>query len=140
MFSASTTVIAGLWVIIVTLMVQWAVAAAVKAKQPGAVPGKVPEGISHNSLVFRTHRTFMNSLENVPMFLASVFLALFAGVSSAWLGYWVVLFAVARIIHMVLYYAIATEKNPSPRSWFFVLGAIANIAVLVLIALDALVG
>ncbi|RUO74790.1 MAPEG family protein [Pseudidiomarina sediminum] len=140
MFSASTTVIAGLWVIIVTLMVQWAVAAAVKAKQPGAVPGKVPEGISHNSLVFRTHRTFMNSLENVPMFLASVFLALFAGVSSAWLGYWVVLFAAARIIHMVLYYAIATEKNPSPRSWFFVLGAIANIAVLVLIALDALVG
>lgn len=140
MFSASTLVVTGLWFIIVTLMVQWAVAATVKAKQPGAIPGKLPDGISHQSLVFRTHRTFMNSLENVPMFLATVFLALFAGVTSEWLGYWVMVFAVARIIHMALYYAIATEKNPSPRSWFFLIGAIANVAVLVLIALTLLAG
>ena len=131
----ATLTFVGLWLIVVTWLVQWAVAAAVKAKQPNAVPGKVPENISHESLVFRTHRTFMNTLENVPMFLASVFIALFIGIQSAWLGYWVLLFAIARIIHMVLYYAIATEKNPSPRSWFFVLGAVANIAVLVLIAL-----
>lgn len=131
----ATLTFVGLWLIVVTWLVQWAVAAAVKAKQPNAVPGKVPENISHESLVFRTHRTFMNTLENVPMFLASVFIALFIGIQSAWLGYWVLLFAIARIIHMVLYYAIATEKNPSPRSWFFVLGAVANIAVLVQIAL-----
>ncbi|RUO62982.1 MAPEG family protein [Pseudidiomarina insulisalsae] len=124
-------VFSGIWIIIVTLMLQWAIAAAVKAKQPNAIPGKVPSGLSHDSFVFRTHRTFMNSLENVPMFLATVFLALFLGLSSNWFGYWVIIFALARIIHMVLYYAIATEKNPSPRSWFFVIGAIANIAILV---------
>ncbi|WP_411360000.1 MAPEG family protein [Pseudidiomarina salilacus] len=135
MASQLSLVYLGLWLILVTWLVQWAVAAAVKAKQPNAVPGKVPENISHESLVFRTHRTFMNTLENVPMFLASVFVALFIGIESEWLGYWVILFAIARIVHMVLYYAIATEKNPSPRSWFFVLGAIANIAVLVQIAL-----
>lgn len=135
MASQFSLVYLGLWLILVTWLVQWGVAAAVKAKQPNAVPGKVPESIGHESLVFRTHRTFMNTLENAPMFLASVFVALFMGIDSEWLGYWVLLFAVARIVHMVLYYAIATEKNPSPRSWFFVLGAIANIAVLVQIAL-----
>jgi len=124
-------VLTGIWIIIATLLVQWGTAAAVKAKQPGAIPGKVPDDISHDSLVFRTHRTFMNSLENVPMFLFTVFLGMFIGLDSVWFGYWVMLFALARILHMVLYYAIATEKNPSPRSWFFVLGAIANIAVLV---------
>lgn len=131
-----TLVFTGLWIIIATWMVQWAVAAAVKAKQPGAIPGKVPKDLSHDSIVFRCHRTFMNSLENVPMFLATVFLALFLGLESAWFGYWVMLFAVARILHMVLYYAIATEKNPSPRSWFFVLGAVANIAILVQCAMQ----
>lgn len=128
-------VLTGSWLIIATLFVQWAVAAAIKAKQPGAIPGKVPDDISHESLVFRTHRTFMNSLENVPMFLFTVGLGIVLGLESAWFGYWVMLFAVARIVHMVLYYAIATEKNPSPRSWFFVLGAIANAAVLLQCAL-----
>ena len=36
---------------------------------------------------------------------------------------------------MLLYYAIATEKNPSPRSYFFLIAAIANIALVVLIGL-----
>ncbi|CAB0150616.1 hypothetical protein PSI9734_01059 [Pseudidiomarina piscicola] len=121
----------GVVIILATWILQWAVAAGVKAKQPQAVPGKVPENISHESLVFRTHRTFMNTLENVPMFLATVFVALFMGLNSDWFGYWVMIFAVARILHMVLYYAIATEKNPSPRSWFFAIGAVANIAILI---------
>ena len=45
------------------------------------------------------------------------------------------MFALSRILHMALYYAIATEKNPSPRSYFFLLGVVANIALLVFVGL-----
>ena len=31
---------------------------------------------------------------------------------------------------MVLYYAISTNVNPSPRSWFFLIGLVANIVLL----------
>jgi hypothetical protein len=34
---------------------------------------------------------------------------------------------------MALYYSIATEKNPSPRSYFFLVGLAANITILALI-------
>jgi hypothetical protein len=36
---------------------------------------------------------------------------------------------------MALYYAIATEKNPSPRSYFFLIGIIANVVMLVLLGM-----
>ncbi|MGI0153938.1 MAPEG family protein [Pseudidiomarina sp. PP-1MA] len=121
----------GLWVILVTVMVQWFVASRFKAAAPGAVPGKISAELSHDSFVFRAHRTFQNSIENVPFFAAAVLLAILSGVQSQWFVAWVWLYAIIRIIHMVLYYAIATEKNPSPRSYFFIVGVVANIAVLV---------
>ena len=40
-------------------------------------------------------------------------------------------FRTARIIHMVLYYKIVTEKNPSPRSLFWAIGFITNIYLLI---------
>jgi len=45
------------------------------------------------------------------------------------------LYVIARIIHMLLYYGVATEKNPSPRSYFFLIAALANSVMLVLIGL-----
>lgn len=123
----------GVFIALVTLLVQSVVAAGSKAKQPGAIPGKISDNLSHDSFVFRTHRTFMNSLENFPLFIGSVFLAVFAGASPGWLGILVLVFALARIIHMLLYYAIATEKNPSPRSYFFMIALLAQIGILGLI-------
>ena len=38
-------------------------------------------------------------------------------------------FAIARLAHMVLYYAIATERNPSPRSYFYVIGMLSNLVL-----------
>ena len=128
-------VLMGLWVILVTVLLQWFVASGAKARSSGAVPGKINDALSHNSFIFRAHRTFQNSIENVPFFMAAVFLALFADVQSQWLLISVWAFAIARIIHMALYYAIATEQNPSPRSYFFIIGVIANAVVLVLILL-----
>ncbi len=121
----------GVFAALVILLVQWLVASGRKAKQPGAVPGKINESLSHDSFVFRAHRTFMNSLENYPLMLGTTFLAFFIGASAFWTALLVWVFVGARLIHMVLYYAIATEKNPSPRSYFFMIGLFANIALLV---------
>jgi uncharacterized MAPEG superfamily protein len=128
----------GLLVILVTLLVQWFIASKTKAAQPGAVPGKLPEQISHQSFVFRAHRTFMNSLENLPLMLGTSFMAILVGSNALWTGIFIWVFAIARIGHMALFYAIATEKNPSPRTWFFMMGLIANVALLILCGITLL--
>tara|TARA_R110000868_G_scaffold189695_1_gene432909 strand:- start:93793 stop:94215 length:423 start_codon:yes stop_codon:yes gene_type:complete len=128
----------GVFLIILTVIMQGVVAATVKAKAIGAVPGKIDADLSHDSLIFRSHRTFHNSLENVPWMLATCFLAFFSNVDAFWLSVYIWVFAVARIIHMVLYYVIATEKNPSPRSIFFLIALVANMALLTNIAVDLL--
>jgi len=125
----------GVLVILVTVLIQAMVAAGTKASQPGAIPGKMDDSLSHSSFVFRSNRTVMNSLENLPLMLGTSFLALFVGANALWTGILVWVYALARIAHMALYYAIATEKNPSPRSYFFLLGLAANIALLVFVAL-----
>ena len=48
------------------------------------------------------------------------------------------MFAIARLIHMVLYYKIATERNPSPRSYFYLIGMLSNLVLVVMIALHLL--
>lgn len=125
----------GIFVILATVLVQAVVASVSKASQPGAIPGKMDESLSHSSFVFRSNRTVMNSLENLPVMIGACFLALFAGADTFWAATLIWVFAVARIVHMALYYAIATEKNPSPRSYFFLLGVVANIALLVFVAI-----
>lgn len=124
----------GVLLILATVLVQALVGSLSKAKMPGAVPGKIDESLGHGSFVFRAHRTFMNSLENLPLVLGAAFLAMFTGASVFWTAVLVWLFALARIAHMVLYYAISTEKNPSPRTYFFLIGLAANIALLVVAA------
>jgi len=134
-FESYNTALWGLFVILLTVLVQAIIAAASKAKQPGAVPGKMDESLSHSSFVFRSNRTVANSLENLPVMLGTILLAIMAGVDAAWAGGLVWLYALARAAHMALYYAIATDKNPSPRSYFFLLGVLANIVLLVMAAI-----
>lgn len=119
----------GIATILLVIMIQWIIASGVKAKQKGAVPGKIDSSLSHDSFVFRAHRTFMNTLENNPMMLGTCFLALFVGANPTWTAALIWIFVACRIMHMALYYAIATEKNPSPRSYFFLLGFLANLGL-----------
>jgi len=128
----------GLFIILLTLFIQWFIASKTKASQPGAIPGKITEELSHESFVFRAHRTFHNSLENLPLMLGTTFMAILIGANALWTGIFVWLFAIARIVHMGLYYAIATEQNPSPRTWFFMIGLLANVALLVLCGITLL--
>lgn len=120
----------GILITLLTVLVQSVVGSLAKASQPGAVPGKINEDLGHASFVFRSHRTFMNSLENVPVMLGAAFLAILAGANAFWTGLLIWIFALARIQHMILYYSIATERNPSPRSYFFLIAFLAVLGLL----------
>lgn len=133
-FDAYNTTLWGMWVIFVTIVVQAMTATVAHRKQSQYVPGIVDEKLSHDSFVFRSHRTIQNSLENIVQFIVPAMLAMFVGADEAWLTGLVWVFAIARIIHMALYYVIATEKNPSPRSYFYMIALFANIGVLILLA------
>lgn len=137
-FDSYSMALWGIWVTIATLMAQALIAGSTKARRPGAIPGKIDDALSHDSFVFRAHRTFMNSLENLPALFGTAFLAILAGADPGWTGTLIWVFAGARLLHMALYYGIATEKNPSPRTWFYLIALIANVALLVLAAMALL--
>ncbi|MBN25709.1 MAG: hypothetical protein CL578_11750 [Alteromonadaceae bacterium] len=120
---------------LVMLLVQWAVATFSKAKQPNAIPGKIDENLSHDSFVFRAHRTFQNTLENSALFVGTVLFAFLLNVQSPVFAICVWVYLAARVVHMVLYYVISTEKNPSPRTYFFLIGLLANVVMLVMLGL-----
>jgi|TARA_B110000116_G_scaffold143242_1_gene124233 uncharacterized MAPEG superfamily protein len=132
MFDTYAIALLGILTIILTVLVQSLVAAISKAAEPGAIPGKIDLSLSHSSFVFRANRTFANSLENIAVMLGASFLAIFVGVDTFWTGLTIWIMAVSRIIHMILYYLISTEKNPSPRSYFYLISLIANMLLLIL--------
>lgn len=122
----------GIAFIIFLLFVQWFVATKAKTSLQGAVPGKIDSSLGHESFAFRAHRTFMNTLENIPAMLGTSFLAVLVGADPFWSAIFIWAFVVGRVIHMLLYYFIATESNPSPRTYFFMLGLLSNLALFVL--------
>lgn len=123
----------GLFVVLLTLVVQSLVANISKSRLPNHIPGKIDPSLGHESFVYRAFRTMENSLENISVFLGSAFLAILTNVDPFWTALTVWVYALARIMHMILYYLIATDKNPSPRSYFYLLGFFANIVLLLLI-------
>ena len=119
-----------LLLILLTLLVQAFIAGNSKARLPGAIPGKIDPELGQESFVFRAHRTFHNSLENLPLLLGTAFLCLFVATPAGWTAACLWVFALARIIHMVLFYTLASDKNPSPRSIFYLIALLANVGLL----------
>ena len=138
MFLTYNLTIWGLWFIALTVFAQGFVATIAHRRQSDMVPGKLNDSLSHNSFVFRSHRTFHNSLENLPTFFIPALLAMFIGVEPAVLAWVVWIFALSRFAHMMLYYIIATEKNPSPRSFFYLIGWLVNLVLFGLVAVTLL--
>lgn len=138
MFENYTLAYWGILVSLILLVMQGIIAAGSKASAPGAIPGKIDDSLSHSSFIFRANRTFMNSLENYPAFIGASFLAINIGSNPLWTGLMIWIFACARIAHMALYYLISTEKNPSPRSYFFLIGLTSNVVLLLLCAITLL--
>lgn len=124
----------GLLFILFTLLLQTMVATVAHRKQSQYIPGIVNETLGHDSFVFRSHRTFQNSLENAPLMFSMAVLAILVGLNPVWLAATVWTFAIARFVHMVLYYVIATERNPSPRSFFYAIALLSNLVLLGMVA------
>ena len=110
-----------------TITLQAVIATGAHRRQSKMVPGIVDPALSHDSFVFRSDRTFRNSLENIAPFFGLSVLAMIAGFSPDRLAIVIWVYALARLLHMILYYRIATEKNPSPRSYFYMIGLLATI-------------
>jgi len=135
MLASYSFAIWGLWLILLTVFVQAMVATVAHRKQQYYVPGIVNDKLSHESFVFRSHRTFLNSHENLLMMFGPALLGMLVGMDAYWLGMLVWVYAIARVLHMALYYALTTEANPSPRSYFFMVGFIANLVLLIMLGL-----
>jgi len=123
----------GLWLILVTIFIQATVASRAHRQQKHYVAGILDTQLSHESFVFRSHRTFLNSHENLLMMFGPALLGMLVGMDAFWLGILVWVYAIARILHMALYYVVATEANPSPRSYFFIVGYAANLVLLIML-------
>ena len=121
-----TTSLIGLWLVLTTITLQAVIATGAHRRQSKMVPGIVDPALSHDSFVFRSDRTFRNSLENIAPFFGLSVLAMIAGFSPDRLAIVIWVYALARLLHMILYYRIATEKNPSPRSYFYMIGLLAT--------------
>ena len=122
----------GLWLIVATIIVQAMVAVRVHRRQEGGyLPGVLKPSLDHTSIVFRTHRTLQNSLENLIPLLGLVVIALMSGYEPKKLSIIIWVYAISRIIHMVLYYKIGTNKNPSPRSIFWAVGFLATLYLMI---------
>lgn len=126
MLETYTPSLIGLWLVLTTITLQAIIATGAHRRQSKMVPGIVDPALSHDSFVFRSDRTFRNSLENIVPFFGLSVLAMLAGFSAERLAIVVWVYALARLFHMILYYRIATEKNPSPRSYFYMVGLLAT--------------
>ena len=132
MFEAYQSSLLGLWVILATMVVQAMIAVRMHRRQEGGyMPGILKPSLDHSSIVFRTHRTFQNSLENIIPLLGMALIAILSGYGSFKLSIIVWIYAIARIIYMILYYKIATKKNPSPRSIFWAIGFLTNLYLMI---------
>jgi uncharacterized MAPEG superfamily protein len=132
---------ASLWavlLIVFTVLCQSLIATGAHRRQKKYVPGVVDENLGHASFVFRSHRTFQNSLENAPLMLFTGLIGILSGLSPTGLAVVLWIFAAARIAHMLLYYKIATERNPSPRSYFYAIALLSNLVLVGMIALHML--
>ena len=127
MFGVYQSSLLGIWLMLVTMVIQVIVAVIAHRRQKGGYnPGIVNPELGQSSFVFRSHRTFQNSLENIVPILGMAFLAMFSGYGPLKLSIIIWVYALSRIAHMILYYKIATEKNPSLRSIPWAIGFLAG--------------
>ena len=132
MFDVYHSSLLGIWLMLATMVIQAIVAVRVHRRQKGGYsPGIVKPELGQSSFVFRSHRTFQNSLENIIPILGMAFLAMFSGYSPLKLSIIIWIYAISRIIHMILYYKIATNKNPSKRSIFWAIGFLVSLYFMV---------
>ena len=120
-----------LWFILVTIVVQAMVLIHLHRKQPNYKVGVIDPSLGQESLFFRAYRTFWNSMENIVPVLGMALIAQVSGYSATKLSIILWTYAIARVFHMILYYMVATDQNPSVRSIFFGIGFLATFYLII---------
>ena len=134
------SVFLGLWLILATIIIQAMVAIRVHRRQKGGYKvGVIKPELGQSSIVFRAHRTFQNSLENITPLLGMAIIGVLTGYGAFKLSVIVWIYALTRIMHMILYYKIATDKNPSPRSIFWAIGFLTNFYLMIDLGIHLLI-
>ena len=125
MFEIYKLVFFALWVILTTIFAQAVVLIVAHRMQKNYKVGVIDASLGQQSFLFRSYRTFWNSVENVVLIFPLVIIGILTDYDSNRLGIITWVYAVSRIGHMLVYYFIATDRNPSLRSVFWLFGFFA---------------
>lgn len=121
-YHASLTALAILLVSVLIQSVLLAPLAFVKGEQ---APGMPLKG-DHKDFSFRVIRTHGNSVENLPIIIGTLALAIVAGVSPEWTNWLVGLHVMFRFLFWAIYYAGTGIVAGGPRTLSFVGGWLTN--------------
>ena len=125
MFEIYKLVFFALWVILTTIFAQAVVLIVAHRMQKNYKVGVIDASLGQQSFLFRSYRAFWNSVENVVLIFPLVIVGILLDYDSNRLGIITWVYAVSRIGHMLVYYFIATDRNPSLRSVFWLFGFFA---------------
>ena len=131
MLETYQTVFIGLWLILSTIIIQAIILIRSHRKQKGYKVGVMNSSLGQESFLFRSYRVFWNSLENIVPMFGMALLAILSGYDSSTLSAIIWIYALTRVIHMFLYYFIATDKNPSIRTIFYLVGFFATLYLMI---------
>tara|TARA_B110000196_G_scaffold46635_1_gene37077 strand:+ start:2715 stop:3137 length:423 start_codon:yes stop_codon:yes gene_type:complete len=131
MLETYQTVFIGLWLILSTIIIQAIILIRSHRKQRGYKVGVMDSSLGQESFLFRSYRVFWNSLENIVPMFGMALLAILSGYDSSTLSAIIWIYALTRVIHMFLYYFIATDKNPSIRTIFYLIGFFATLYLMI---------
>ncbi len=119
---------------LVVLLQNFASVAVSHSKDDGTHVAGTPMGSGPDELTFRLARSFANSLENIPLFVFSIVLAIAFAMEPFVVNLVALVFVAARLGHWGAY---AANKR-SLRSMCFVLGLFTNIGFVVAVLCKAL--
>lgn len=97
------------------------------------IPG-TPVQADHSRFLFRVTRTHANTNESVAVFILLAVVAIFTAATPAWVNACAWLYVVARLGHMLCYYA----DLRAARSVAFALSLMALLSLLVVVSLALL--
>lgn len=121
----------GIWALLSLVVIEAIIAMGASRSQKKYTPGILNSDLGPESFVFRSDRAFKNSLENIVPFLGAAIISILLSMDPLRLARLVLIYVLARYIYTAVYYSIATRKNPSFRSLFYLVGLIVTIIMLV---------
>ena len=121
----------GIWALLSLVFIEAIIDMGASRSQKKYTPGILNSDLGPESFVFRSDRAFKNSLENIVPFVGAAIISILLSMDPLRLAKLIVVYVLARYIYTAVYYSIATRKNPSFRSLFYLVGLIVTIIMLV---------